>query len=304
MMKFWNWIHDDSGGRVLRLEGPIDSESFWGDEITPQMFRDELYAEEGDITLWVNSPGGNVFAAAEIYTMLRDYPGNVMVRIASIAASAASVVAMAGNVVQMSPTALIMIHDPSTIAMGNAKDMEKAITTLNEVKESIINAYAFKTGLTRNRISKLMSDETWLNAKKAVELGFADEILFENKPRTEEEQEEPVEEGPDKEEGADEGKEGGEEEKKKPFQLGNAMWQFSSRLMGETILNRIGAECKPEGEEPEPEAGAPAPEPAEAGVTDSSEEEKPKAPVIGLDGKTEDGAMPYEILKDKLEWLK
>ena len=82
------------------------------------------------------------------------------------------------------------------------------------------------------------------------------------------------------------------------------MWQLASRLMGETILNRIGAECKPESEESEPEAGAPAPEPAEAGVTDSSEEEKPKAPVIGLDGKTEDGAMPYEILKDKLEWLK
>ena len=304
MMKFWNWIHDDSGGRVLRLEGPIDSESFWGDEITPQMFRDELYAEEGDITLWVNSPGGNVFAAAEIYTMLRDYPGNVTVRIASIAASAASVVAMAGNVVQMSPTALIMIHDPSTIAMGNAKDMEKAITTLNEVKESIINAYAYKTGLTRNRISKLMSDETWLNAKKAVELGFADEILFENKPKPEEEPEEPEEENPDKEEGGDEGKEGGEEEKKKPFQLGNAMWQFSSRLMGETILNRLGAECKPKGEEPEPEAGDPAPEPAKAGVTDSPVEDKPKAPVIGMDGKTEDGAMPYEILKDKLEWLK
>ena len=304
MMKFWNWIHDDSGGRVLRLEGPIDSESFWGDEITPQMFRDELYAEDGDITLWVNSPGGNVFAAAEIYTMLRDYPGNVTVRIASIAASAASVVAMAGNVVQMSPTALIMIHDPSTIAMGNAKDMEKAITTLNEVKESIINAYAYKTGLTRNRISKLMSDETWLYAKKAVELGFADEILFENKPKSEEEPEEPEEENPDKEEGGDEGKEGGEEEKKKPFQLGNAMWQFSSRLMGETILNRLGAECKPQGEEPEPEAGDPAPEPAKAGVTDSPVEDKPKAPVIGMDGKTEDGAMPYEILKDKLEWLK
>ena len=304
MQKFWNWVHDDSGGRVLRLEGPIDSDSFWGDEITPQMFRDELYAEEGDITLWINSPGGNVFAAAEIYTMIRDYPGSVTVRIASIAASAASVVAMAGNLVQMSPTALLMIHDPSTIAMGNAKDMEKAITTLNEVKESIINAYAAKTGLSRNRISKLMSDETWLNAKKAVELGFADEILFENKPKPEEEPEEPVEENPDKEEGGDEGKEGGEEEKKKPFQLGNAMWQFSSRLMGETILNRLGAESKPQGEEPEPEAGDPAPEPAEAGVTDPPVEDKPKAPVIGLDGKTEDGAMPYEILKDKLEWLK
>ena len=185
MQKFWNWVHDDSGGRILRLEGPIDSESFWGDEITPQMFRDELYAEEGDITLWINSPGGNVFAAAEIYTMIRDYPGSVTVRIASIAASAASVVAMAGNLVQMSPTALLMVHDPSTIAMGNARDMEKAITTLNEVKESIINAYVAKTGLSRNRVSKLMSDETWLNAKKAVELGFADEILFEiNRNRT------------------------------------------------------------------------------------------------------------------------
>ena len=303
-MKFWNWVHDDSGGRVLRLEGPIDSESFWGDEITPQMFRDELYAEEGDITLWINSPGGNVFAAAEIYTMIRDYPGSVTVRIASIAASAASVVAMAGNLVQMSPTALLMIHDPSTIAMGNAKDMEKAITTLNEVKESIINAYTAKTGLSRNRISKLMSDETWLNAKKAVELGFADEILFADKPKPEEEPDEPEEEDPDKEEGADEGEEGGEEEKKKPFQLGNAMWQFSSRLMGETILNRLGAECKPEDEEPEPEAGDPAPEPAEAGVSDPPVEDKPKVPVIGLDGKTEDGSVPYEILKDRLEWMK
>ena len=304
MQKFWNWVHDDSGGRVLRLEGPIDSDSFWGDEITPQMFRDELYAEEGDITLWINSPGGNVFAAAEIYTMIRDYPGSVTVRIASIAASAASVVAMAGNLVQMSPTALLMVHDPSTIAMGNAKDMEKAITTLNEVKESIINAYAYKTGLSRNRISKLMSDETWLNAKKAVELGFADEILFENKPKPEEEPEEPEEENPDKEEGGDEGKDGGEEEKKKPFQLGNAMWQFSSRLMGETILNRLGAECKPQGKECEPEAGDPAPEPAKAGMTDSPVAEKPKPPVIGMDGRTEDGSVPYEILKDRLEWMK
>lgn len=119
-----------------------------------------------------------VFAAAEIYTMIRDYPHNVTVRIASIAASAASVIAMAGNTVQMSPTALLMVHDPSTIAMGNAKDMEKAIATLNEVKESIINAYAAKTGLSRNRISKLMSDETWINAKKAQSLGLVDGILF------------------------------------------------------------------------------------------------------------------------------
>ena len=322
MKKFWNWIHDDSGGRVLRLEGPIDSESFWGDEITPKAFRDDLYAEEGDITLWVNSPGGNVFAAAEIYTMLRDYPGSVTVRIASIAASAASVVAMAGNLVQISPTGMLMVHDPSTIAMGNARDMEKAITTLNEVKESIINAYAFKTGLSRNRISKLMSDETWLNAKKAVELGFADEILFENKPKPEPEEDpdDPDEDdSPETEEGGDEG----EKEKKKPFKLAEAMWQYSSRLMGETILNRLGAEDADAGGQPEQEAGPETQEPVE-GVADTGEPDltespaepdipagdndpadtEPEMPVIGMDGKTKDGAMPYEILKDKLEWLK
>ena len=301
-MKFWNWIHDDSGGRVLRLEGPIDSESFWGDEITPQMFRDELYAEEGDITLWVNSPGGNVFAAAEIYTMLRDYPGKVTVRIASIAASAASVVAMSGNPVQMSPTALIMIHDPSTIAMGNAKDMEKAITTLNEVKESIINAYAFKTGLTRNRISKLMSDETWLNAKKAVELGFADEILFESKKKAEED---PDEKEPDQvmEEAPNEEEKSGEEEEK-PRTLEDTIWQFSSRLMGETILNRLGAKCEPPGKDTEPESTGETLEPPEAGLTKATVEVRPDMPMIGMDGKTKDGAMPYEILKEKLEWLR
>ncbi|WP_456298669.1 head maturation protease, ClpP-related [Chordicoccus furentiruminis] len=285
---------------MLRLEGPIDSESFWGDEITPQMFRDELYAEEGDITLWINSPGGNVFAAAEIYTMIRDYPGSVTVRIASIAASAASVVAMAGNLVQMSPTALLMIHDPSTIAMGNAKDMEKAITTLNEVKESIINAYAAKTGLSRNRISKLMSDETWLNAKKALELGFADEILFADKPKEDEPEEKPDSDPdePDKEEGGDE-----KEEQKKPFKLKetDAIWQYSTKVMGQTILNRLGVSD----EAAVPETGAPAQESAKTGVTDSPvEDDKPKVPVIGMDGKTEDGSVPYEILKDRLEWMK
>ena len=301
MNKFWNWIHDDSGGRVLRLEGPIDAESFWGDEITPKMFRDDLYAEEGDITLWINSPGGNVFAAAEIYTMIRDYPGSVTVRIASIAASAASVVAMAGNLVQMSPTALLMIHDPSTIAMGNAKDMEKAITTLNEVKESIINAYAAKTGLSRNRISKLMSDETWLNAKKAVELGFADEILFLDKPKEDPDEDEPDTDPdePDKEEeGGDE-----KEEQKKPFKLkeAGAVWQYSTKAMGQTILNRLGVSD----EAAVPETNAPAQEPAEAGVdTDPPVAEEPKPPVIGMDGRTEDGSVPYEILKDRLEWMR
>ena len=302
MQKFWNWIHDDSGGRVLRLEGPIDAESFWGDEITPQDFRDELYAEDGDITLWVNSPGGNVFAAAEIYTMIRDYPHNVTVKIASIAASAASVVAMAGDTVQMSPTSLLMIHDPSTIAVGNAKDMEKAISTLNEVKESIINAYAAKTGLSRNRISKLMSDETWINAKKAVELGFADEILFdEKKPAPEPEKEDPA---PEDDKPNEEGGEPDEEKKdEKPVKLA-ADWAYSTRIMGQTILDKIGASAEAEGADDTPDDETPPQEPAEEGLKTAPTVSVPDMPVIGLDGRTADGSMPYEILKRQLAFMR
>ena len=301
MQKFWNWIHDDSGGRVLRLEGPIDSESFWGDEITPASFRDELYAEDGDITLWINSPGGNVFAAAEIYTMIRDYPHNVTVRIASIAASAASVIAMAGNTVEMSPTALLMIHDPSTIAIGNAKDMEKVISTLNEVKESIINAYAAKTGLSHSRISKMMSDETWINAKKAVELGFADAILFDEKAVPEKKEDEldvPEEDKPDKEGGDDEGDEKKETEKK-PFKLDtDALWEYSTRIMGQTIMGKITASAKAEVvQQTDDSKKSDTPKPSEEVV-------KNTAQVIGMDGKTADGSMPYEILKQQLAFMK
>jgi len=293
MQKFWNWIHDDSGGRVLRLEGPIDSESFWGNEITPHDFRDELYAEDGDVTIWLTSPGGNVFAAADIYAMIRDYPHKVTVKIASIAASAASVIAMAGDTVQMSPASLIMIHDPSTIAMGNAKDMEKAIATLNEVKESIINAYAAKTGLSRSKISKLMSDETWINARKAVELGFADEILFDEKSKEKSDDEPEKPDKPDKEGGDDEDDEKKKEKEKKPFKpdSDDALWQYSTRIMGQTILGKISAY----GKNPDKNDNA-----------DNTQKSAKKEliPVIGMDGKTKDGAMPYEILKQQLAFLR
>ena len=278
MKKFWNWIHNEAGGRVLRLEGPIDDESFWGDEVTPKAFREELNADADDITVWINSPGGNVFAAAEIYTMLRDYPGSVTVKIDAIAASAASVIAMAGNKVLMSPVAMLMIHDPSTIAMGNTKDMEKAIATLNEVKESIINAYAAKSGLSHNRISKLMENETWMNAKKAVELGFADEILFEAVEPDEPEEDPEEEEKPDEKE---------KPEDDKGIHLEASL--YSSRQMGLTILNRLGVtELKPPVDTPAPAPKAP---------------ETPPAPVIDLDGKTEDGSMPFNILMKQLELM-
>ena len=187
MKKFWNWIRNSEGGRTLRLEGPIDEDSVWGDEITPKAFRAELEEDAGDITVWICSPGGNVFAAAEIYTMLREYPGTVTVKIDSIAASAASVVAMAGDRVLMSPTGMLMIHDPSTIAMGNSEDMRKAIDVLNEVKESIINAYTAKTGLSHARIANLMSNETWMRKKRSsldLPMGFCSRMLIRMTIRT------------------------------------------------------------------------------------------------------------------------
>lgn len=147
------------------------------------MFKDELYAGSGPITIWINSPGGDCIAASQIYSMLMDYKGEITVKIDGIAASAASVIAMAGTKVIMSPTALMMIHNPSTTSSGDHQVMTKAIELLEEVKESIINAYEIKTGLSRTVLSHMMDAETWMNAKKAVELGFADSILEDEKKK-------------------------------------------------------------------------------------------------------------------------
>lgn len=244
--KFWNWIKNEDESvpdmeRTLFLNGMISDETWYGDEVTTQLFKDELNAGSGNITVWINSPGGDVFAAAQIYNMLRDYKGSVTVKIDGIAASAASVIAMAGNTVCVSPVAMMMIHNPATMAMGEAKDMQKAIVMLNEVKESILNAYESKTGLTRARLSHMMDDETWFNAKKAVELGFADKILFDSdedeKKKEPEEPEKKPDEGSEGEE--EEKKDDGEKEKKKklPFQQDSMM--FSTKAMNESFLSKV-----------------------------------------------------------------
>ena len=353
MKKFWNYIRNEDGERVLRLEGPIDEESFWGTEITPQAFREELEADEGDVTVWINSPGGSVFAAAEIYNMLCDHKGKVTVKIDAIAASAASVIAMAGDRVLMSPVSMFMIHDPMTIAMGNTKDMEKAISTLNEVKESIINAYQRKTGLSRNKISQLMENETWLNAKKAVELGFADEILFgknnENEPKSDEKAAESEQTNEEKKDKSEPKNDNGEAENEKN-DMADCWQPYSTKIMGQRVLNsllsaeKVSASAdeksddndktnaeKPEKPETEENSKTPQKDTLCTTETDEnkvytaqSEEIKDdtddknvkndtdninimntnNAPVIGMDGKTADGSMPYELLKKQLELLK
>lgn len=176
--KFWNWIRNEGEPAVLFLNGEISDETWYGDEVTPRLFRDDLSKCKGDIAVWINSPGGDVFAAAQIYDMLMDYPHNVTVKIDGLAASAASVIAMAGTEVQMSPVGMMMLHNPSTIAWGDSAELKKAISMLDEVKESIINAYEIKTGLPRDKISRLMDNESWFNATKAKELGFIDKIMF------------------------------------------------------------------------------------------------------------------------------
>lgn len=186
MKKFWNWktrtvtnqeTQEQVQERTLFLNGTIAEESWFDDDVTPQLFKDELMADSGDITVWINSPGGDCVAAAQIYNMLMDYKGNVTVKIDGIAASAASVIAMAGTKVLVSPVSMLMIHNPMTAAFGNSDEMQRAVEMLGSVKDSIINAYEIKTGLSRAKLSHLMDAETWMDANKAVELGFADEIM-------------------------------------------------------------------------------------------------------------------------------
>lgn len=205
--------------RILELNGTIAEESWFDDDVTPQLFKNELNAGSGDITVWINSPGGDCVAAAQIYNMLSNYKGKVTVKIDGIAASAASVIAMAGDTVLVSPVSMVMIHNPATIAWGDHAEMQKAIDMLSEVKESIINAYVLKTGLSRPKLSHLMDAETWMDANKAVELGFADEIMVRAKAEPEEETD-------------------GEEEKKPPAH--NSML-FSRRAVNNTLFNKMAA---------------------------------------------------------------
>ena len=177
--KFWQWSKNEiTGENILRLDGIIAEETWWGDEVTPKKFRDELNSCDGNIEIYINSPGGDVFAASQIYTMLMEYKGEVTIKIDGLAASAASVIAMAGTTTAMSPTSNIMIHNPFTGTIGDADEMRACAEFLDEIKESIINAYELKTNLPREKISELMTAETWMNAKKALELGFCDKILF------------------------------------------------------------------------------------------------------------------------------
>lgn len=184
MDKFWRWVvneAEENPVRTLYLEGYIAEDSWFDDDITPRQFKTDLYGDgiSDDIIVKIHSPGGDCFAAAQIYNMIKEYPGHVSVHVDGLAASAASVIAMAGDEVCLSPLSVIMIHNPAMLVAGEVADLEAGINLLSEVKESIINAYQIKSGLSRAKISHMMDAETWMSAHKAIELKFADKILYE-----------------------------------------------------------------------------------------------------------------------------
>jgi len=172
----------------INIKGPIISNSdawiyeWFGIEATsPSMVDKAIEKANGeDLEVEINSGGGSVFAGSEIYTALKSYPGNVTVKIVGLAASAASVVAMAGKKVLMSPTAQMMIHNVSSCAAGDYREMEHTAEILKSANDTIANAYRLKTGKTQEELLRLMDNETWMTAQKAKEHGFIDEIMFED----------------------------------------------------------------------------------------------------------------------------
>lgn len=179
MSKFWN-LAKENGIDVISIDQAICGDDWWGNsgESCAKAFRKSL-DQVGDVTIRINSPGGEVFAASDMYAAIKAHNGNVTVEITGLAASAASVIAMAGDTVLMAPTANMMIHDPWSCAMGNSDDMKHEAKVLDEIKESIINAYELKTGMNRDKIARLMENETWMSAHTAKEMGFIDGIIGE-----------------------------------------------------------------------------------------------------------------------------
>lgn len=186
-MPFWNFAkNEDNEGEIeLKIDGDIVmDDDFWSmlfgnENVTPKGFMSELNQYKGkNINVWINSYGGDVYAASRIYTALKQHKGKVTVKVDGVAISAASVIAMAGDEILMSPTSIMMIHNPWGNFQGEAEDLRHGADVLDEVKQTIINAYQLKTNKSRAKISQMMDEETWMSAKKAVNEGFVDGMLY------------------------------------------------------------------------------------------------------------------------------
>ena len=182
MRKSWEFRNykgqDGSDKRELYVTGEISEYNWWGDETTPDDFEKELYGGKGDVDMWISSPGGDVFAAAKIYNSITQYKGGqITAYVYGLCASAATVITMAASKILMSPAALMLIHNPYTIAWGESEDMKKTAEQLDAVKETIINAYVQKTGMDRDELSEYMNQEKAFDANEAMALGFVDGLI-------------------------------------------------------------------------------------------------------------------------------
>jgi len=179
---FWT-VRNATDAESVEIEfyGFISEYSWFEDDITPKLFAQELEKLQGKpVTVRINSGGGDVIAASVIRSMLADYPGKVTARIDGLCASAATMVALAADTVQMQDSAFFMIHDPSFSVMFanlNIEAMEQWLDTLKSVKTGMVDLYATRTGMSRERLSNMMRNETWLSASEAVKFGFADESI-------------------------------------------------------------------------------------------------------------------------------
>lgn len=174
--QFW-LLKNEADQAELQLYGVLGEEEWW-DDVTSKRFAEDVKSLRGKpLTVRINSVGGNVFTGNAIYSLLKTHDKKVTVMIDGLAASAASVVAMAGEEVIMPANAMMMIHNPWTIAMGEASDFRKLADDMDKIRDSILTTYENKTGMDREALIEMLDEETWLTASEAKELGFADTIL-------------------------------------------------------------------------------------------------------------------------------
>ncbi len=181
--KFWEFraaAAEPTVGELL-LYGPIgpdDGMSWLFDEVTPKQFREEMDAlgNISELRVSINSSGGDVFAGQAIHSMLTRHPAQVTVYVDGLAASIASIVAMAGDTIVMPRNAMMMVHNPWTVGVGDAREFRKLADTLDSIRESMVAAYQSKTGIDRPRLLNLLNAETWMTAEEAVAQGFADQV--------------------------------------------------------------------------------------------------------------------------------
>lgn len=176
--KFWGFKAIDKTTAELTLYGEISNETWRGDEVTPKQFKEELDAlgEIESLNVFINSPGGDVFAGQAIYSMLKRHSATVNVYVDGLAASIASLIAMAGDKVIMPKNAMMMIHSPWTIAVGNAQDFRRIAEDMDKIRDSMVVAYESRSALTTEEILDMMDAEKWLSADDCLEYGLADEI--------------------------------------------------------------------------------------------------------------------------------